>query len=357
MFAYAIRLMLRFYYTLFCVFLCFQSTAQLDTNYVANYKDRLVISTFQAYRYYDLALEQAIETDSNGFSGINYIARGNNITGFGIDYDKISISFGFRTPGVENTSARTGTTRTRNFSFSLNAKKFRFETSFRRFIGFYDNNTGRRDTSFNESTPYVQNPDMFSRSIRVKAFYFVNKKNRYSYASAYANTERQLRTAGSVVLTSNFHNFLAKSDRGFIPASIQEYYGAWGQWDRVNVFGLSFNPGYSFNLVILKRFFLNLTVSVGAELQYQQFGTRDGKSLNHWNLAFSTGDIRSSLGFNNRNFFIALTNIIDHTAISKYNLTFNAKLISGGLALGYRFPLKENKVTTGLKENKYYRML
>jgi len=336
------------------------SVAQLDSSYVTRYNDRFIFSLYQSWRNFDLLMTQSDVKDSLGHSTLNYIARGNNISGFAIDYDKISFSIGWATPVTESEIKRKGKTSSANFSGAVNARKFRVEMAYRRYRGFYDNYTSKRDSLFNDSAVYFQQPDMFSRMIKVKGFYFVNKKKRFSYAAAYANTQRQLKTAGSFVFISNFYNYLLKNDSTFIPAASQPYYEEWKNWNRLNVAGLSFNPGYSVNFILFKRIFLNLTASLGVELQYRNYESAlDGITKKDWNFAMSSGDLRASFGYNGEKFLIYLFSSGDFTNyyLDKRSLNMQMRLYSGGLTVAYRFKMKENKVTTWLKNNKIYQAL
>ncbi|MFZ5554508.1 MAG: DUF4421 family protein [Bacteroidota bacterium] len=345
---------------IFFLLLTAEVPAQLDSNYVARYNDRFIFSLYQSWRNFDLLMTQDGGGDSTGISQLNYIARGNNNSGFGVDYDKIGFSIGWGTPVTEAEIKRKGKTSTTNFSGAINAKKFRIEMAYRRYRGFYDNYTSKRDTAFTDTSAYLQQPGMFSRMIKVKGFYFINKKKRFSYAAAYANTQRQLKTAGSFVFISNFYNYLLENESSFIPVQTQPFYGEWKNWNRLNVFGLSFNPGYSVNVVVFKRIFLNLTGSLGVELQYRNYGSDlDETNNKDWNFAMSSGDLRASLGYNGEKFLMYLFTMGDFTNyyLDKKTLTLEMRLYSGGLTMAYRFRMKDNKVTTWLKNNRIYKAL
>ena len=98
--------------------------SQLDSNYVADYKSRLVLNVYQALRSHELDITQTSMLDGNGFSSLNYKASSRLVNGFGMDWDKIGFALSWKTPAEKGVEDRTGKSRARNLSFGLNLKKF-----------------------------------------------------------------------------------------------------------------------------------------------------------------------------------------------------------------------------------------
>jgi hypothetical protein len=350
--------MKRFRCTLLLFFISATAFSQLDTNYVVSYKHRLAVSLYQSYRYFQLYTTQSMIPDANSISNIDYIARGNNSTGFSIDYDKISFSLGWKTPVEEIDTARKGITSTKNLALSFNARKTRIETSLRKYTGFFDNHTMKYGPEFADSVPYFQNSKMSNQVIRVKAIHFFNKKNRFSYGAAYANTQRQLKSAGTFILVGNIYHLQMNSDLPFITPHIPDtFYGSWNDWNKLDVTGFSVCPGYSFNLVIFKRFFGNLTIDWGPELQRRTYGSTDGDpAYKDWKLSMSSADVRFSLGYNGKYFYMYSFFTGDYSVFKNDDLRLDNRLIGGGFTFGYRFKF-ENKFTEWLKNNKIYKWI
>jgi len=245
-------------------------SAQLDSNYVADYKARLVVSVYQALRSHELDITQTSVADPNAFSSLNYKASSRLVNGFGMDWDKIGFALSWKTPAEKGVEDRTGKSRARNLSFGLNLKKLRIESSYRYYKGFYDSNTSNIE-NFDESTAYFQNPELEITSLKVKAIYFRNKKNRFSYAAAYANTQRQLKSAMTFVLLSNVYFQEIGSHTGIIPDYMKpQFYQGYRELNHIRTAGISINPGVSANIVIFKRLFVNGTISYGPELQFRR---------------------------------------------------------------------------------------
>jgi hypothetical protein len=332
---------------------------RLDSNYVVSYPDKLVIGLFQSWRYYDLLFVQTLTPDTSGQSAFNYIARGNNSTGISFAYDKISFALSSSVEATETDIARKGVSDTKNLSFSINSKKYRLEAAYRKYTGFYDNYTSRRDTNFiTDTSAFYQLPGMYSKAFRLKGFYFFNKKKRFSYGAAFNNTARQLKTAGSFLLISNLYKFTVNSDTTFIPTGASSYYPQWENWNHFKTLGLSVNLGYSFNLIMFKRLFANITGTLGLELQQRTYSTNDRiSSKSDMNFGWSAGDLRGSLGYNGEKFYVMLSYIGDFSVYKLNKFQIDTRLHSGVFTFGYRFNKKEGKAIRWLKNNKIYRML
>jgi hypothetical protein len=332
---------------------------KLDSNYVVSYPEKLIVGIFQSWRYYDLLFTQSMMLDTAGYSSMNYIARGNNSTGWSFAYDKISFSVGTSVEVTESAIFRKGISKTKNLSFSINSNRYRWEASYRKYTGFYDNYTGRRDTNFvYDSSVFYQNPTMYSKAFRLKGFYFFNKKQRFSYGAAFNNSARQLKTAGSFLFISNAYGFSIGSDTSILATGTAPFYPQWQNWNKFKSLGLSANFGYTFNLVLLKKLFANLTGTLGLELQNFKYSTSDGISKrDEWKFGWSAGDLRGSIGYNGEKIYVMLSYIGDFSVYKLDKMQIDTRLHAGMFSLGYRFKMKESKPIKWLKNNKIYRML
>lgn len=332
---------------------------RLDSNYVVSYPEKLIFGLFQSWRYYDLLINQSIQNDSLGLSPVNYIARGNNSSGIDFAYDKIAFSLGTSVDATESDIARKGISKTKNLSVSLNSRRYRLEAAYRKYTGFYDNYSNLRDTNFiADSSAYYQNPDMYSKAFRLKGFYFFNKKKRFSYGASFNNSARQLKTAGSFLLVSNLYKYSISAPNNMLPPIADNYYSNWKNINFFQTFGASLNLGYSLNVVLFKKLFANATGTLGLELQKRNYSTND--NLYHesnWDFDWAAGDLRGSIGYNGEKIYIILSYRGDFTVYKFSNIQIDTRLHAGMFTFGYRFKMKENKVTTWLKNNKIYQFL
>ena len=330
-------------------------TSKIDTNYVKLYKNQLIVALWQSERSFDLTLAQKMVADS-GLSTINYIANSNHVSGVSLDFDILSLAFGYRS--VPSGDKRTGSTDYLDFGFNINTSGLRFENSYKRYTGFYDKNTPKYVQPFNlDSTPYFQNPSMNIRVIKSKMIYAISHK-RFSLSGAYANVRRQVKSAGSVLLVYNFYGLSMRCNSSIIPPPLQKYYGpVWDGLNRMNIYAFSAGAGLTRTFVIFKKFYINFFGSLGLERQYRHFYTYpENAHFRYWKTWFA-GDWRTALGYNGKRFFIRATSIYDLNNYESNDLRFEMKFIMGSFDFGYRFNFKPPKPYRKFQETKAYKML
>lgn len=233
----------------------------------------------------------------------------------------------------------------------------RIENSLRSYQGFFDGNTSNI-RAFNDSTPFYQNNDLSVFSFKTKAMYFRNKKNRFSYAAAYANTQRQLRSAISFMWVGNFYFQEISSSQPIIPTIMDSaYYARYRDMKRVMTAGISLNPGFSANVVVFKRFFINVTLAWGPQLEWRTLDKGNVGVTKEVKLSINNGESRVSFGYNGDRLLIYSWTMGDYDFLKFNDIEINRGLLSGGLTIGYRFNLKPNEVTRRIKRNKYYQKL
>lgn len=334
--------------------ICKFSYSQHDTTYYKKYNDRFAAALFQTfYRSHELIFKQKLVGDSSGQSTVDYFADANEVTGVELAFDKFSFAFGFRSVPPKEAS-RKGKTYHTSLTGSLGGNKWFVEGGYRRFKGFYDANTYRRDVSFTDTSKYYYNP-ILHEELKAKFWYFFKHK-KFSYKSAYSCIYRQLKTKGSFVVQGNlYYNHLA-ADSSLIPFNLQYYYGPYGDLRVFNILALSAGGGFSGNLVLWKKIFFNITLIGGIETQYKDYYHYYGIHTRAKAISF-TGDIRSSLGFNGKNFFVMITSINDFSVFDNKKTQIVNKYLSQAFTIGYRFKVKTPKLYQKFQESKIYNML
>lgn len=327
---------------------------KVDTNYVKNYKDKLIIGLWQSERRFDIHMDQKMfpGTDS---TEINYIANSNKVSGISLDYDIIGFAFGYRSlPGGNK---RTGNTDYLDLGLNINTRRLRLENSFRRYTGFYDNNSRNYILPFTDSTNYFQNPSMNLRMVKSKLIYTFNNK-KFTLGAAYANVRRQVKSKGSWLLIGNFYAMGISSDSSLIPAGLQPKYGVvWDGLNRINVYAFSAGVGGTYTIVFWKNFYFNVLAGFGLERQYRHYYTYpENVHYAYWK-TWSAADWRTSLGYNGKRFFIRTSAVYDLNNYESEDLKFEMKFISGSFDFGYRFNFKAPKPYNKFQETKLYKML
>ncbi len=330
----------------------------VDTNFVKKYPDRFIVTLSQSYRAYDIRFTQTLAPDTLGWGAPKMIADANAVTGISIDFDKISFCFGIKsTPPTDDIALKKGKTKYTSLGLSFSFYRFRFESAYRKYSGFYDVKSPAYDSlGFDTTGIYYQNPSMGVRSMRVKTLFIVNKR-KFSYSSAYFNTQRQLKTAGSLLLISNLYDYSFTSDTSLIPPAAREFYGSYGMMNSFRVQGISIGPGYSFNLVLFKTLYLNMTLTSGFDFQHRNIQTYDNSySSKKWKVG-AAGDFRTAIGLNGKRMFVSLTYRVDYNSYLNTGMRIEPRYHSVDFNFGYRFRMRQGRAYRKLNENKWYQLI
>jgi len=326
-----------------------------DSVYYTKYRDRLIVSLFQSYRYYNISIDQKLVSDSAKLSKLAYGAESNNITGIEVNYDKFGFAIGFKTAKTAVGVYKGNTTYT-NLGFNIGGNKWIWENSYRRYRGFYDKNTKKYDSTLYNDGSYTLQPNLRSESYKMKFLYFTNH-NKFSFKSGYSCSYRQLRTAASFVLTANGYYNRLNSDSSFVPYKLRGYYSDHADLNGLNVWGASVYGGGSVNLVFWKTLFLNITLVIGPEEQWRTYHYINGNYSVTRNYLSISGDARASLGLNFRRFFLMLSSTSDFCWYNSQQLDFLSTYASANFSIGYRFHMKTPGFYEKFQQSKIYRKL
>lgn len=308
-----------------------------DTLKYQKFRSSFIVGVFQSYRNFNNDFQQYKMADSAGVSNTAYRAESRQISGIEISYDKFSLALGLRSRPPEQSSGK-GNTQTFNANFNFGGNIWYIQNTLRYFKGFYDNNTGTYDTTIRQTGVYYQRPDMQNTLFRTKFLYFTHHK-RYAFRSGYASAYRQIRSAGTWILSANLNYYNLQADSSFFPRASRAYYGEYSSMNGLRVLGVSLNIGAAGTLVIMKGFFLNGMLILGPEQQWRKYGYTTGSSrLSYISIS---GDVRVSIGFNLKRFYIMGTNTNDFAIYNSSFVGLTNKSITGGFIFGWRFNSSE----------------
>lgn len=326
-----------------------------DTTYYRKYNDKLIVSLYQSQRKFTIDLSQSLIPDA-GKGLIKYQAEANKATGLNFIWDKIGISFDYKTLIPDTKSVRIkGASNYFNLSFSFGANDVIIEPGIKQFKGFYDALSPLYlDNYIDENSTLYHDENLISRVIKVKGLYFTNHE-KFSFRAPYSHNFRQLKSAFSWVIMGNIYQNKLSSSNRIIPSVLRGFFFGGNDLKSLTMLGFSNGLGFSTNLVILKGWFFNFSLWGGPDFHWRQ----SDFSTNKKNQLVLSGFLenRMSLGFNLKSFYIYVTSLNEAANFNLKTLTMKHTIYSGYFTLGYRFRMRKNKVTEFIQENKYYKML
>lgn len=272
--------------------------AQVDSSYIKEFDHKLALSAFIGKSYVLLNQELASGEEKD------FIPNNPPSIGLGISIKNtiINISGGYGFSFLRD--KKKGKTKSFDFQFHQYGQKMVYDVFIQSYKGFHS-----ADDDDKHITLY---PDLKIQRYGVTGQYVFNNK-KFSYAAAFNQNKLQLKSAGSFLAGANIYYTAIKSDSSFIFRDRHSFYS----------FHVGVNGGYTYTWAINKNWFINGSLSIGADL---------GKEKNKYNLYFNTFP-RIAIGYNSNKWSLGLSYINNMVTPSSKNETMH--LSSGNFQLTF----------------------
>jgi len=271
-----------------------------DTSNIISYRDKLclqiyTIRKFRTYALKNQELDLKMKFEPNGQTNI----------GFGFSYKWMVLGLAFSSPFVNKDNSTYGETKRFDFQVNLLSKFYGISSYYQKYQGFYLSNP---QDFMDWQQPYFPTiGDIQCTSFGLSLFYWFNNRN-FSYKAAYLRNEVQQKSAGGFILGTYTDVDVVYAPSGFIPNELPDSLSNIFDFQGYStaVLGLSF--GYAYTLVLLKKFFINLSAVPGVGYRNLSiwYITRNDKTKPDF-----TGTIkgRFSFGYEGKHFFWGLSAI------------------------------------------------
>jgi hypothetical protein len=256
-------------------------SSERDSNYIESFSNDLIISIYASQKTHSLDLGDA----SNSYR-LQYLPNGKVNTGVGFSYRGFGISLATRFPFFQENEHRKGETKRFGIQSYFYTNKFSFDllTSFSK--GYYLNRSFQHFGALYSDREY-QRPDIASANIGVSANYIFNHR-RFSYKAAFTNTERQRKSAGSLMAGAGIFSYFTRADSAFVPRGIGEkYFPKSRDVKETGIIALNLNGGYAYSLVFLKNGIVTVSYLVGSGIQENKVDKTILPGVNKWILSLN----------------------------------------------------------------------
>lgn len=215
------------------------------------------------------------------------------------DYKSISIWYNF-TPkdlGLNTEEVEKGKTGGFNFGFGIIRRNWFNQFNFRYIQGFYLENTKDFLPTWKPGDVYLQKPKLGYAALEGTTGYKFNPK--YSLRSVNSQTERQLKSTGSIVASTNYRFYQLKDENSPLYDSIL----------RSDNYEIGFNLGYFYNIVFLKNLYISIGASPGFGIIHSKVDQKNSASGIQQS-SFNSGVFRLSghtgIGYNRERFYAGI---------------------------------------------------
>lgn len=286
-----------------------------------------------------IALKNYYEFFSLNSNNNNFDIRTNSGTTlkFSADFRSISIWYNF-TPkdlGLNTQEIEKGKTGGFNFGFGIIKRNWFNQFNFRYIEGFYLENTQDFNPLWKQGDNYIQKPQMGYAALEGTTGYKFNPK--YSLKSVNSQTERQLKSTGSVIASLNYRFFQIKDENAPLFDSILSS----------DNYELGFNLGYHYNFIFLKNLYISLGLSPGLGIIYSNVDQKNSSLLieqsSHSSSVFRLS-AHSGIGYNGERFYAGVYADFSAGSFIKDNIpVINTDFRNLYQAfVGYRFEVSKN---------------
>jgi hypothetical protein len=289
----------------FLVLACGNSTAQgnedegelpernVDSTYIADYTSLLTARAFLLFQNASLL----INPPGDRISKIVYNPNVNLRIGIAGFWKWFGLGLSLVNPVFKTDRGVYGKTSTLDLRVNVYGRSIAGELFLQRYTGFYISSPERTDGSY-----YII-PAMRTFSVGIAGYYIYNS-GKFSIRAAFIQSERQKKSAGSLVVRPSFLYTRVSSDQGIIPGEIADIYqiSPASQVTGGTFYSIGLSPGYVYTFVFMKNFYVTAAAFPGVAAQFSSFSNKTGTFTDH-EFAFQLGG-RFALGYNSEKWFL-----------------------------------------------------
>lgn len=303
-----------------------------DSSYIENYFNDVIVRLYSDEKSHSIQLNDLIHSNN-----LKYLPNGYYNLGIGFNFRSFGLSFAAKLPEFQSNKQKYGETKRIGFQSYFYPGKFSVDL-FTSFIqGYYLKNSFDHLPAYTREKEY-QRPDVSSATIGSTVNYIFNH-SKFSYKAAFTDTEKQKRSAGSVIAGGSIFIYQTKADSAIVPRGIdRNLFVKSRDISRSGVSTFNANLGYAYSLVFLQNGIVSLSYILGTGAQYNSFDSAFERETDRWRISMShTG--RLGIGYWYRRYYVRF-GIIRSTQYT--SLKYNDLGISNGtnyiqLSLGKRF--------------------
>jgi hypothetical protein len=320
-----------------------------DTLYINVYDKRLVVTIPVANRFLKFTL-----VDLESGNKLNFAPNSEYNLGISISSRWASFIVSTRIKVFGGDEGTRGKTNFRDYQLNLYGRKLTTDMFVQYYNGFYIRNS-KDYTSYVSEKPFEIRKDVYAIHMGVSSYYILNNK-RFSYRNSFAFTERQKKSAGSLLLGVYYSYFTATGDPSLVSSSFRSSFDTLSLIRSGQTHNFGINLGYIYTFVFLKKCYATASFVQGVGGQHISF-LRDDKS--HFNqLIGGAGKLhlRFGLGYDHGRYFVGIMGMTDYILpIKKSTARFDYSYGKFMIYTGYRFSVikAERKLLRRMKLIEY----
>jgi len=255
------------------------------------------------------------------------------VVGLSLKIKKVYISAAIQLPASDALKEKYGHTKFRNINLNIQGRYLLWTLFYRDYKGFYLDNYKDYYPNWNaDSLGYPKHAGL--RIIEGGINFGINLNKNFSMNAAFAQGERQKKSAGSLLIGISERYQRIESDTSFVPPTQDIYYPNLNKFQYGNFTStiLSFGFGYQF---VYKKFHFTPVAMAGSGFQIQSYRQTDKKRL--WINVPTYASFRAQLGYNGNHFFANIIYMTEYNTIPLRESRIRLLHKWFEVGMGYRF--------------------
>lgn len=322
---------------LFSLFLTLKVSAQVDTNYIQRFPNKLVLSPYISSQSSFVSIEPYDWAGDTTVTPFEYQPNLRGGYGLSFSYRVIDFSIGFRKKLSDQNEKLYGKSSSFGLSFRLWAtRKVLTEFTFQSISGFANTSTQQFDTiNYSENYPFQLRPDLTVQFLKMRMVYQFNPE-KFSYRAAFGFSERQKKSSAGFLLNTQLYLHNTFADSSIIPSQLQKDYDGYGNIHSMATFALGIAPGVG-GTWTKGKWFLTGVLFVGSDIQRFAYDVPGSTVTKKETKLAANADARISFGYNTPRFYFGFSSCADYNLLRPSPFKLNTSFTRGLFSVGYRF--------------------
>jgi len=229
-----------------------------------------------------------------------------------LSWNGLGISLGRELRFTEADTDRFGKTEYKNYQLYYHSRNFGIDLFWQEYSGFYLLLPQR--FGYEPGEPETRRSDLSIRTVGMNAFYSFS--DNFSFSAAFDQSERQIKSGGSVMLMLSMTRFSADSSYSLIPPSQEIYFGKEAGYRGGDYSSAGISPGYGYTLIFCDNWFITAAAFLGGGWMHKDYLTNEG--IVKKNEPFGRFNARASIGHNSDDYFFGILGIYDTTSADRW---------------------------------------
>lgn len=268
-----------------------------------------------------------------------------NTLGVGVRFKGVGVSVGFKLIQHPAIKARQGDSDYFDIRVGSMGYKLGWEINYQDYKGYFVSDLDLRSlngilgsaSNLYSGDTLLRRDDLRTQNFTAN-FHYIFNSDKFSYRAAFVLDQRQLRSGGSFLLNGSVGYFRASADTNFVLSSPSAEFDPNARYRRTDFYTASVIPGYAYNLVFGKGWYVTLGVSAFASLMYYDLTT--GTSRDEAVSYLLKGVARGSAGFHGKRWVFGVSGYADLQGMNTPYVQFRPEIFDLMGFVAYRFPVK-----------------